>query len=151
MKKIYAGLVVIMVLCFTACSVFVQRNNLTGSWMASLITTSSTNTQVFAVGATSSASFYITDSNGMLSITNVQDTSSYPINWQTGTGYYDGINFSCTLTGYYYNQNNDRVNAEIYLSGTIPDGRTGSGNFRETLSVYNGSVTAWGNASFTKN
>ena len=156
MKRTYAILILIVLFIMAGCTPFIQSNNvlrkdLTGNWTAKITTTSSTNTQVFPVGATSSASFYVNDNNGNLTITNVQDTSSYPVNWQPGTGYYDGTNFSATITGYYYNQNNDLVNAEIYLSGAIPDGRSGSGNFRETFSVYTGSVTGWGNATFNKN
>ncbi|HOT58455.1 MAG TPA: hypothetical protein PK074_00120 [Spirochaetales bacterium] len=151
MKKTYAILIVIVLLIIAACTPFIDRKNLTGNWTASFYTTGSTNPQVFVIGATTSATFYINDNNGNLTITDIHDTSSYPVNWQPGTGYYDGTNFSATITGYYYNQNNDRVNAEIYLSGTIPDGRSGSGTFREAFSVYTGSVTGWGNATFNKN
>lgn len=150
------GLVISVLVCtalllgFQSCSI-IAKPSLSGNWQASFTTTNTNSPGFITLGATTSATFTVQDTNGNLQIYNMRDTSSFPITWYSGSGTYDGANLQATIQGYYYNVNNQRVDVHLVFNGTAGQS-SGSGTWTQTFSLPpNPSIVASGTMNMNKN
>lgn len=125
--------------------------NISGTWQAYSVTTSSTNTGVFVIGGTTTSQLNIIDNTNNIVISNFSVSGSSYITWTTYSGSFAGNLFIGTIYGYYYNTYSQLVNVSIMFNVILNSSRTsGTGTFYQTLSIGSSTITCSGNSVLSK-